>query len=154
MNPEKRIVMCSTTLEFAESGLQRPIFRIDGKQIAYEDSNKYLGFWMTSTLSSDMHVKKLLTGLRKSILAFKSSCKIKKKALLLAIARTYIVPVMHNLEFVGRITAAQNQRFDYLLKRFFNFRNDRDYLAFKSKHRFLQLKHLHKISRDRYHHDF
>ena len=69
-------------------------------------------------------------------------------------AKIYVVPVMHNLEFVGRISNAQRDRFDYLLSKFFNFRRVQDYKKFKRAHKFLDLKWLHKKARLRFKNDF
>ena len=138
----------------SQSGLLLPDFFIQGRPIQYVHENKYLGFWLTSTLSSDVHMKKLLTKLRKAILMFRSSCKIRQRTLLLTIAQTYIVPVMHNLEFVGRVKRAQNLRFDYLLRRYFNFKSASEYTKLKRKYKFLNLETLHANARQRFHNDF
>ena len=154
INPDKCVMTCSSTIASAESGLLLPELTIQGRPIQYSDQNKYLGFWLTSTLSSDVHMQKILSKLRKSILLFKSACKIRKRSLLLTIAQTYIVPVLHNLEFVGKVKRAQIQRFDYLLRRFFMFKSTADYEKFKKRHNFLNLEKLHANARKRFHNDF
>ena len=153
-NPEKCVATCSSTVDFAKKGLALPTFEVQGTPIEFTHEDKYLGFWLSSTLSGETHLKKLLSRLRKSIIMFKSATKFKKRSLLLLTAKIYVVPVMHNLEFVGRISKAQHDRFDYLLRRFFNFRSAVEYKKFKKHHKFLDLRFLHEKARLRFKNDF
>ena len=109
---------------------------------------------MNTALSSKSHMQMILTSLRKKIAIFKSSINVRKECLLLRVARTYIVPTLHNLEFVGTISHAQTQRFDFLLSKFFNKKTVGDFQKFRSNIPWLDLKKLHRDARKRYENDF
>ena len=61
VNPDKCVATCSSTVDFAKSGLALPTFTIQNKPIDFTHKNKYLGYWFTSTLSGDVYLKNLLT---------------------------------------------------------------------------------------------
>ena len=74
---------------------------------------------------------------------------IRKKALLLKFARTYIVSVLHGLEFVPTITDAQISRCDFLLSKFFKIRCPKKFNLFKKSHPWLDLNFQQKAARRR-----
>ena len=89
-------------------------------------------------------MKNSLSKFRKAIYAFKSTIKVKKTTLLLIFARVYIIPTIHNLEFVERLETAHVQRFDYLLAKFFNFRSIDQLHRLRKDKPWLKLEWLHE----------
>ena len=154
INPTKCKAMCSTTLEFYASGARKPIFTVEGVEVQYTNENKYLGYTINNSLSSSRHMQTILSKLRKCIAIFNSSINFRKQSLLLRFARTYIVPTLHNLEFVPSISQANNQRFDYLMSKFFKSKSVQKFREFRENHPWLNLKKLHSEARRRYDEDF
>ena len=150
INPDKCKAMASSTIAHGEHGLQLPTFHIAGRKLEYVDSAKYLGFTLTSTLSTRNHMRASLSKFRKAIYAFKSTIKIKKTTLLLRFARVYVIPTIHNLEFVERLEPAHVQRFDFLLTKFFNFRSIEQLEQLRQDKPWLSIKWLHEQARKRY----
>ena len=154
VNPEKCKAMCSETIGFSKSLISRPVFHLNDRSIDYTDQARYLGFTLTSTLSSAAHMRASLTSFRKAIFTFKSTVKTRKKALIMQYAKTYIVPKIHNLEFVERITDAHVSRFDYLLCKLFSVHSVSKLNKIRQNQKCLNLKYLHEKARQRYQEDF
>ena len=146
--------MCSSTLQFHALNVLKPTFFVDGVEVKYTQSNKYLGFLLNSALSSRDHMQLLLRKLRKSITIFNACINIRKRPLLLRFARTYIVSILHGLEFVPTVTAAQCSRFDFLMTKFFKLRTVQKFQNFRKKFEWLNLVNLQKAARKRYENDF
>ena len=151
INPQKCQVMMSTTLKFyRENSSPKPTFRINGKPISYIASAKYLGFTISSSLSDAAHTREIFSKFSKAVAIFKSSVKISKKCLLLRFARTYLLPTLHNLEFVNKVTKAQHGRFLYNLRKIFNLKSEQDLENFRGGFRWLFLENMLEDARKRY----
>ena len=154
INPSKCKAMCSSTLAMHATGLLKPTFSVDGVDIEYVESNRYLGFAISNSLATATHMQQILSKLRKTIAIFGASVNIRKRALLLRFARTYIMPTMHNLEFVPRITKSNIQRFNFLMTRFLKLRSVDKLHDLQRNYKWLKLETLHSDARRRYTHDF
>ena len=126
---------------------------MNGTEIEYTDKAKFLGFTLTSTLSSNDNMNDVLRKFRTAILSFKSSMKIRKLSVLLRIARTFIIPTLHNLDFVENLKPAHIQKFDYLLGIFFGVNASRLDDIRQNKD-WLWLPKIHAEARRRYLQDF
>ena len=135
--------MMSTTLKFyRENKNPRPIFEINGMPISYTTHAKYLGFTISSSLSDAAHTREIFSKFTRAVAIFKSTVKVTKKCLLLRFARTYILPTLHNLEFVSKVSKAQHQRFKYNLRKLFNLRSDRELENYRRGHNWLFLENM------------
>ena len=150
VNPLKCKALCSTTIAFAKSGAARPTFKISGDELEYVDSARYLGFTLNSTLSSQSHVRTMLSSFRKAIFSFKTTIRTRKTGLLLKLAKIYVVPKIHNLEFVEKLTSANVSRFDYLLCKYFSVKSMSALEKIRTGHPWLYLDKLHQRARKCY----
>ena len=78
-----------------------------------------------SSLSDREHVRMIFTSFRKNILIFKSLVKVRKIEILLRLARTFIIPKLHSLEFVNQLTPANISRYEYLIGRFLGVKSEK-----------------------------
>ena len=154
VNPTKCKAMCSSTIAFSKSGAARPEFKIGNEVLPYADSARYLGFTLNSTLSSDLHMRSTLSSFRKAIFSFKTTVRTRKRSLLLKFAKIFIIPKLHNLEFVEKITNANVSRFDYLLCKYFSVKSNSELEKIRSGYSWLYLHKLHYVARRRYTEDF
>jgi len=153
INPTKCKAMVSTTIAFAEKGLALPTFTVNGVEIEYTDKAKFLGFSLTTTLASDDHMDDILRKLRVAILSFKCTMRIRKLSILLRIARTFIVPTLHNLDFVERLKNAHITKFEYLMATFFGVKVQ-NLDSIRQGKKWLYLQDIHAEARRRYEQDY
>ena len=78
-----------------------------------------------SSLSDREHIRMIFTSFRKNILVFKSLVKVRKLEILLRLARTFIIPKLHSLEFVNQLTPANISRYEYLIGRFLGVKSEK-----------------------------
>ena len=143
--------MMSTTLKYyPENSNSKPNFHINGKPIIYTAQSKYLGYLITSSLSDSAHVREIFSKFSRTIAIFKASVKVSKKCLLLRFARTYLLPCLHNLEFVNKITSSQRQRFKFCLRKIFNLRSDEELEKFRKGIRWLYFDNILHDAHERY----
>ena len=142
--------MSSTLKFYRENTAPKPTFFINNQPIAYTSKAKYLGFTISSSLSDAAHTRDMFAKFAKSVAIFKSSVKVSKKCLLLRFARTYLLPTLHNMEFVSKFSNGQYQKFDYTLRKIFNLRSPEELQRFRQGHSWLFLENLLKNAQNRY----
>ena len=102
-----------------------------------------------SSLSDREHVRMIFTGFRKNILIFKSLVKVRKLEILLRLARTFIIPKLHSLEFVNQFTPANISRYEYLIGKFLGVNNEKLQLLL-IEHPWLDISTQLKYAQHRY----
>ena len=134
---------------------------ISGDKILKEQTTiRFFIFWKSNLLrfhtlySSDRHMRSILSGFRKSIFSFKSTVRTRKKSLLKKFAKIFIIPKLHNLEFVEKLSNAHISRFDYLLCKYFSVKSNTELEKIRAGHPGLYLQKIHSAARRRYAEDF
>ena len=112
--------------------------------------NTYLGFTITSTLSNAAHTRDVFAKFAKAVAIFKSTVKVSKKCLLLRFARVYLLPTLHSLEFVSKVSNTQHNKFKYNLRKIFNLKSDAELERFRKGHRWLFLENMLGDAKKRY----
>ena len=153
LNPTKcKVVVCceyKDYMHYISNGNNLPQFTLHGVVLEYVSFYKYLGYHYTPAMTDTMHLKVLLSKIRKAILQYKRFFKRAPISLLIRVAQSYIVSKLYGLEFSVKINKNTVNYYNYLFRRWFGRgQAETDKIIHQAPE--INLEKLHEKARIRY----